>query len=813
MMSRISRRVPTNKKTTPRPQAPSKCFKKQKTACVIGSKKKEPEAGKQIMNISEYLDQKRKASPQLQKAPQARSKFRSKKPQTKGVPVPNISQRPKPASKKMSSRRSLERTKNPRRRIEIIKSPPIKKKYTNWLRQEEISGKWVRQAESPANLVTSGLRMGPRRVYLRSPPPSKLGESSRSQTPLEATIRMYSNIALQKSKVLKKARSQVTQPKKSVHPAPAKKRQSRVTLSRLKKSLLLQKKDDHPLYGSGFDTGLEQSSHNLEQYRSCQNHRQTKLGHEAGSMRPARRVNGPRGQSTNVSRRLHKPLLMHEPEMTMSQHVGSPPNLVSGSSRIVKPLLKKSKTQNYGRDPCTRSQRKVIKYSLKDFNSSEHQLKKRRNQMKSVEIISRAKKPNKPVRQAPFQKWPSWKNKANKLTPQIETESANKRPDPALEKPHDFNPFISNSPQVSNVSLMSTLPTPLAPTHSLHSKMGRISTHSNYSLHFPQKSSFVMKNNSSTNPNTRNPFSTSSFHTNHFGQSPPNFGQSLQEKQLRKAQSYFHSEDPPSDIFKMDPQLVRTVSDPFTADESCLSKLSSQNHLLFSTDANLSSVSSPNRQSNCTLAASTSILNDTRNFNLISPNNLIMMPLGSISNETRVNIYNQAPPDMRPQDAHGKVKTGRPHLGVVHEKMPPKKCFTSSRQGLCGNSLTELLTGLRPNEPSQEDASKRKKTSDQVYRKAHTSKLQRGPNSRPNRPVRAKVAKSQPKRQRFNTSQSSVYRNQAKFGRNNFFKVEAKETGNKEKKLWNSFKKQSKENKAGGMNHKSHFKKKRSRRS
>lgn len=379
-----------------------------------------------------------------------------------------------------------------------------------------------------------------------------------------------------------------------------------------------------------------------------------------------------------------------------------------------------------------------------------------------------------------------------------------------LDRPFDSNPFISNQPQLSNASLISTLPTPLAPTHSLHSKMGRISTHSNYSLNFPQKSSFVMKNNSSTNPSSQNPFSNSSFHTNYFSQAPPNFGQSGHEKQLRKAQSYFHTEDP-GDLFKMDPQLVRTISDPFSVEDANASKLSSQNHLLFSTDANLSLVASPNRQSDCHLGMASSLLNDSRSFNLISPNNLIMMPLGSISNETRVNIYSQASPETRMQEAQGQVMSGRPHLGVVHEQAPAKKCFTSSRQGLGGNSLTELLTGLRPNRVQPEDSRRRKKTSDHVYRKTNTVKLQKTHASQQNRSNRAKIAKSQPKRQRLNSSHTNIGRHPAKVARNNFFKSEAKDAGKKENKLWHSFKKQSKENKAGGINHKSHFKKKKSK--
>lgn len=440
MTIRISGKFLGKKKPVIKAPPPSKCFKKQKTACVVGQKRKDTGQKKQIMNISEYLDKKRKASPQLQKAPNGTSKPRAKKSHPKGVTLQNCQQKSKLESFKSPTKRSQERSNRPRRRIEIIKSPPIKKKFTNWLRKEETSGKWVRQVESPNNLVTSGFRAGPRRIYMNSPPHSKLGESSRSQTPLKyslkTTIAVSSNTGVKNAGALKKARSQVAQSKCSVSPNPARKRQSRVTLSRLKKSLLLQKKDDHPLYGSC----LEQSSHKLEQFRSCQNNRNMEQRRKVDSVGPAKRGNGPQGEFKNKPSRVHKSPLVREPEMRISQCVGSPPNYASGSSRVVKQPFKKSKTQNYGREASGRSHRKVIKYSLKDFNSSEHQFKKRRNQMKSVEVVPRTKNPNKSTRQTPFQKWPSWKNRTAKPAPKNEGKYATKpsstRPTLRLEPVH-----------------------------------------------------------------------------------------------------------------------------------------------------------------------------------------------------------------------------------------------------------------------------------------------------------------------------------------------------------------------------------------
>lgn len=762
-----------------RKRLPQKSFKKQKTACIIGQapRKRNVTPQKQIMNISEFLDQKRGQSPQPRRAPQAkaRSRLKTKRSEPKRSHQRKENFSGKRASGKGAGKRSGERGRRPGRRIEIIRSPPIKKKVTNWLRREERSGKWVRQAQSPDSSFAPGIRPVTHKIILNSPPP-RLTALSRPQTPLKhslkATIRATSKTGAPRGTGPKKGRSQVTRPKSSVSPQPTRKRESQVTLSRLKKNLLTQKKDGDSLYGSVLDRTLEKPSYNLSQYRSCQHYQPVELG-DGSLKRAARKENG----------RAHR---SPEPQVGSSQLMGYAPSRTGAAPQALKCSLKKSKTQNYSRNAEAQAHRKVIKYSLKEIHSSEQQFSRHKQHMKSVEVAPRA------LRGAPFQKWPSWKHK-------VRAPVKEKRPG------RNFNPFVSQSPKTSELSLMSTLPTPLAPTHSLHSKVGRMSTHSSYSLQFPQKASFVLKNDSLAQPSARIPFGSSSFHAKQFSQASP-FGQ---EKPLfKKAQSYFHTEDPPSELFKMDAALVRTISDPFNGEERSASKLSSQNALLFSGEANLSLVSSPNATSDSHLPFAGSVMNDSRHFNLISPNNLIMMPLGSISNETRVNIYSQSEHAQPP----GTSMTGRREQDLFGRRADPKSCFTSLRQGISGNSLTELLTGLRPK--PQTDLLQQAGPRKMEYGKMQSSKLQK-----PGRPAppksRAKVAKSQPKLRRYrsNTLHEGAGRAGPVPSHNNYFRVQAapKPGAAKEKKLLHPFKKQSKENKAPGTNHRSHFKKKRSR--
>ena len=100
--------------------------------------------------------------------------------------------------------------------------------------------------------------------------------------------------------------------------------------------------------------------------------------------------------------------------MSTSQYIGSPVNLLESSYQRSKYPLKKSKTYNY--EPIKRAskvQKKVIKYSLKQVNSSANQIRERKNHMRSVEIVTRVKKPSKTVYKNDFiQKWPSWNNKS-----------------------------------------------------------------------------------------------------------------------------------------------------------------------------------------------------------------------------------------------------------------------------------------------------------------------------------------------------------------------------------------------------------------
>jgi len=195
----------------------------------------------------------------------------------------------------------------------------------------------------------------------------------------------------------------------------------------------------------------------------------------------------------------------------------------------------------------------------------------------------------------------------------------------------------------------------------------------------------------------------------------------------------------------------------------------------------------------------------------------MMMPLGSISNETRVNIYNQK--EKNKKEKEGKIMTGRCNLGVVPERVETKKCYTSCRQGLSGNSLTELLTGLRPKTSKKPQIgemsnSKLNKNLDLVYRKTQTSGLQKRSSKSDNRALRAKLAKSQPKlqRQRINNSYSYVNQNTLKKVQKSYLDASnhLRQGSKKENKLYHSFKKKSKENKIINLNNKSYFKKKKS---
>ena len=371
-------------------------------------------------------------------------------------------------------------------------------------------------------------------------------------------------------------------------------------------------------------------------------------------------------------------------------------------------------------------------------------------------------------------------------------------------KPVKSNPFTNKN---SKINLLSTLPTPLVPTRTLHPKISRVSTQSNYSLQFPQNSSFVQNNLSSALTTSRSPFASSSFHIQHKKQNTSRF---CKENEIKFTQSHFQGDNLANDIFKNDKRFIRTISDPFGLENHQYSQPSSQNQLLMSTDANISMISSTNCQSikNPNYFTS-SILNDSRAFNIISPNNLMMMPLGSISNETRVNIYSRK----KQINENDKINTGRPNLKIVKEE---KKNFTSCRQRISGNSLTELLTGNRQQNnkqtPLKIKAKNEQKEVWSFYKKIQKNK-QKDTSIISKKKERGKIAKSQPKlnRQRSYISTSEIPRNRAKYQKKifkqntNYFKNLAK----KENKLFQSFKKESKENKIVGINQ-NNFKKKRS---
>ena len=98
---------------------------------------------------------------------------------------------------------SIETVPRQPRRVHIVNSPPVKKKITNWLRQEESSGHWVKQTDSCL----------PRPVLKKLDNNSQLSRArspkfdSSIQHVLKATIRTPSRSPHLKTRVIKKVRS------------------------------------------------------------------------------------------------------------------------------------------------------------------------------------------------------------------------------------------------------------------------------------------------------------------------------------------------------------------------------------------------------------------------------------------------------------------------------------------------------------------------------------------------------------------------------------------------------------------------------
>jgi hypothetical protein len=250
---------------------------------------------KKIMNISEFLEKKRKFSPQIIKS--------SKNNPKSQISVKKIVQNQKNRKKikKSSQNRqkliSVEKPKKPNRRIEVIRSPPIKKKFINWLRKEESSGKWIRQAESPLKQLPDYAKgyniiqnVSPQRHQINSPKSQISLKHS-----LKATIRTPSKTTLLRPKIINKSRSQIPNKNYSISPKPTKTRRSKRKYIQSKKNLFFEKADE-TLYGSVYDNKPEKP-YELDQFRSCQNHRQidfTPVRSNSKISTPLSNINNPR---------------------------------------------------------------------------------------------------------------------------------------------------------------------------------------------------------------------------------------------------------------------------------------------------------------------------------------------------------------------------------------------------------------------------------------------------------------------------------------------------------------------------------------
>ena len=442
----------------------------------------------------------------------------------------------------------------------------------------------------------------------------------------------------------------------------------------------------------------------------------------------------------------------------------------------LKHSLKKSNTCNYDKQPNPqRVHRKVIKYSMSTLNTStQHsQHKSRKNHLRSVEISTSSQRIRKPISKTVFKKSVPGNRKQDKK---------------AISTKQNYLSLISNNESISfNPFLSNYNDTPIATspcTELSRTKVMRVSTASDSSISFNRSQHINM-------PNHESVFPGSSFHTHQ--------STYTNLREMKKARSLVQSESNNPNIFRFDSTLIRTLSDPFSGDKQVTSQPSSN---VF-TDTNTLNLSSPNRESLVQACPFTSsVVNDSKTFNVLSPNNLIIMPLGSISKQTRVNLYSNTNLNRGQSKnvSNAKVHTGRVGLKAVHEKPITKKCMTTSRNGLWGNSLTELLAGLRP---VQNEVPRGNQLLEPNVVKSRHFQDKRN---------RSKLAKSQPKiRSRWpNNCYSSGLKLKTKQPKKSCIQYDQvmKTPQPREYKLCNSFKKDFKENKIYGMNLKNHFKKK-----
>ena len=254
-------------------------FKKLKSKINLAPSqtKKFETSSKQIMNISEFLDRKRKLTPQKRKKSNLK----------------HISQKVfKNQNKKAHTRKSQNRKtiyqqkkhKTQKKRIEIIRSPPIKKKLINWLTKESSSGKWLRQATSPFQ------QMNPNFASLQKPNPfthstqTVFMGSPKSQISLKhslkATIKTPYGTPNLKPRILSKTRSPISHYQLSVSPKPGKSSNSKLAISKFKQKISAKKYYQNYLHDSAFQEKQEKPFEGLSHFRSCQNHQEIRFTRE-----------------------------------------------------------------------------------------------------------------------------------------------------------------------------------------------------------------------------------------------------------------------------------------------------------------------------------------------------------------------------------------------------------------------------------------------------------------------------------------------------------------------------------------------------
>ena len=259
---------------------------------------------KKIMNISEFLDRKKRVSPQIAKKLDGKLKSPKNLKIRVTREVNRQSQRAKKSVKKEKQENSMEKVRKPKKRVEIVRSPPIKKKFINWLRKEESSGKWVRQIESPSRQMKTQYTSIPSKIrQVKSPPP----ESPKSQVcikhSLKATIRTPSKSP--QPKIVKKTRSHLSYHNASVSPQPIRSKVRQI-YSNMKKKHMLKSVGDPLLNDSMLSHAVSKPEYDLANFRSCQNHRQINFNRDSVERSTKSKLNKTQGKSNQTSRSLRQ---------------------------------------------------------------------------------------------------------------------------------------------------------------------------------------------------------------------------------------------------------------------------------------------------------------------------------------------------------------------------------------------------------------------------------------------------------------------------------------------------------------------------